>query len=121
MPPKSPIKLTQIYARLLDDALEDIDHVLAWVPAEEATPRCVLDDLEKVKARAKAKFERMDANYETQSVSDELTEDMKTACTKVYDEAKARYEAKLEAIEGSRPCKLEAKLEAVVNRGHRSN
>merc|ERR1712020_37736 len=38
-----------------------------------------------------AKFERMDANYDIQSVSDELTEDMETAHKKVYDEAKARY------------------------------
>ena len=89
MPPKSPIKLTQIHARLLDNALEWIDDVLARVPAEGATPKNVLDDLEEAKALAKAKFGKMDANYEIQSVSDELTEDMKTACTKVYDEAKA--------------------------------
>ena len=91
MPPKDLVKSIQTYARFLDNALELIDGVLARVPAEGATPRSVLNDLEEVKAMAKAKFEKMDANYDIQSVSDELTEDMETAHKKVYDEAKARY------------------------------
>ena len=91
MPPKDLVKSIQAYARFLDQDLEWIDDVLARVPAEGATPRSVLDDLEKVKASAEAKFDKMKMNYEIQSVSDELTEDMETAHTKVYDEAKARY------------------------------
>ena len=36
MPPKDLIKSMQTYARFLDNALEQIDHVLTRVPAEVA-------------------------------------------------------------------------------------
>ena len=91
MPPKSLVKSMQAYARSLDNALEMIDDVLSRVPAEGATPRMVLSELEEAKATAKAKYEKMDANYDTQSVSTEMTDEMELAHTKVYDEAKGRY------------------------------
>ena len=98
MPPKDLVKSIQTYDRLLDNTLERIDSILTRVPAEGATPRGVLDDLEKVKALADAKFDKMEANYEIQSFSGELTENMETAHTKVYDEAKARYEKAMSAV-----------------------
>ena len=129
--PPSLIKSIRALAKFMDDILELRD--------------CHLDrrlsDGEQLKDAAKAKLDKI--NDEIQSASDELTEDMKTACTKVYDEAKARYKKamvaantvlgksevidpdfpnakarseELEAVEDSRPCKLEAKkLEAVEN------
>ena len=84
--PKDPVKSMQTYARLLDNGLEMIDWVLARVPDEGATPKTVRDDLEKAKATAKAKFERMDTNYKILSVSDELTEDMKTKDPFILDQ-----------------------------------
>ena len=98
MPPKDLVKSMQTYARFLDGALELIDNVLTRVPAEGAAPKTVLDDLEKAKAMAEAKFKKMDANYEIQSESDELTEVIETAHTKVYDEAKAKYYKAMQAV-----------------------
>ena len=66
MPPKSLLKSMQAYARLLDNALELIDDILTRVPAEGATPRSILDELDKAKATAMAKFDKMDANYDLQ-------------------------------------------------------
>ena len=50
MPPKDLIKSIQTYARFLDNTLERIDGILARVPAEGATPRGVLNELEEAKA-----------------------------------------------------------------------
>ena len=61
------------------------------MPTEGATPRSILDELDKAKATATAKFDKMDANYDLQSVSDELTDEMEPAHTKAYEEAKQRY------------------------------
>ena len=71
MPPKDLVKSMQTYARFLDNALELIDDVLTRVPAEGATPRAILNELEEAKALAKAKFDKMGTNYEIQSESDE--------------------------------------------------
>ena len=71
MPPKSVIKSMQAYARSLGNALDMIDVILAPAPPEE-----VLLELERAKAIAVVKFERMDENYDLQSVSEDLTEDM---------------------------------------------
>ena len=101
MPPKSLLKSMQAYARLLDNALELIDDILTRVPepTDGATPsRPLLDELEKAKATATAKFDKLDANYDLQSVSDELTEDMETAHTKTYNDAKARYKKAMNAV-----------------------
>ena len=54
-------------------------------------PREVLQELEEAKATAKVKCERMDTNYDIQSVSSELTDEMEAAHTKAYEEAKQRY------------------------------
>ena len=89
------------YARLMDDTLELIDDILTRVPepVDGATPsRSLLDELEKAKATATAKFDKLDANYGLQSVSDELTEDRETAHTKIYDDAKARYKKAMTAV-----------------------
>ena len=88
----------QAYARLMDNALELIDDILTRVPTEGATPRSILDELDKAKATAMAKFDKMDANYDLQSVSDELTEDMETAHTKTYNDAKGRYKKAMHAL-----------------------
>ena len=61
--PKDVVKSMQTYARLLDGALEMIDNVLTRVPAEGAAPKTVLDDLEKAKAKAEARFDSMDADW----------------------------------------------------------
>ena len=98
MPPKSLIKSIQAYARSLDNALEIIDNILTQVPDEGATPRLVLDDLEKAKATAEAKFGKMSENYDIQTQSDELTEDMETAHTKAYEEAQTRYIKTMKAV-----------------------
>lgn len=79
MPPKSVIKSMQAYARSLGNALDMIDVILARIPKGEgapAPPEEVLLELERAKAIAVVKFERMDENYELQSVSEDLTEDM---------------------------------------------
>ena len=89
--PKDLVKSMQTYARLLDGALETIDDLLTQVPAEGAAPKTVLDDLEKAKAKAEARFDSMDESYAIQSSSGELAEDIEKAYTKVYNEAKARY------------------------------
>merc|ERR1712020_733560 len=89
----------QTYARFLDDAIEAIDNILAQVPAEGAAPKTVLDDLAKAKATAEAKFDKMETNYEVQSFSDELTDDIEKAHTKVYEEAKARYDKAMTAVD----------------------
>ena len=84
--PKDLLKSMRAYARLMDNALELIDGILARVPepVDGATPsRSLLDELEKAKTTATAKFDKLDANYDLQSVSDELTEDIETAHTKV--------------------------------------
>ena len=99
MAPKDLVKSMQTYARLLDGALEALDEVLARVPAEGATPKNVLDDLEEAKARAKAKFRRMDENYDIQASSDELTEEIEKAHTKTYEEAEARYKLAMKAVD----------------------
>ena len=81
MPPKDLIKSMQAYARLLGNALDMIDEILTWVPKGEgatAPPRVVLQ-LEDATATAKAKFERMDTNYDIQAVSSKLTDEMETA------------------------------------------
>ena len=99
--PKDLLKSMRAYARLMDNALELIDDILTRVPepTEGATPsRSILDELEKAKATATAKFDKLDANYDLQSVSDELTEDMETAHTKTYNDAKARYKKALQAL-----------------------
>ena len=91
MPPKSLVKSMQAYARFLGNALEMIDDVLSRIPTEGATPRAILSELDEAKAIAKAKFEKMDANYDIQSVSTELTDEMEQAHTKAYEEAKMGY------------------------------
>ena len=134
--PPSLIKSIRALAKFMDDILELRD--------------CHLDrrlsDGEQLKDAAKAKLDKI--NDEIQSASDELTEDMKTACTKVYDEAKARYKKamvaantvlgksevidpdfpnakarseELEAVEDSRPCKLEAKNSMPLRTQDRAN
>ena len=70
-----------------------IDEIMIRIPkAEGATvpPREVLQEFEKAKATAKVKCERMDTNYDIQSVSSKLTDEMEAAYTKAYDEAKQR-------------------------------
>ena len=62
MAPKDMVKSIQTYARFLGTALDAIDKVLTRVPAEGATPKTVLDDLMEAKAKAKAKFERLEEN-----------------------------------------------------------
>ena len=67
MPPKSLIKSMQAYGRSLGNALDMIDEILTRIPKEEgaaAPPREALQELEDAKATAKAKFERMDTNYD---------------------------------------------------------
>ena len=51
----------------------------------------VILQLEDAAATAKAKFEKMDTNYDIQAVSEELTEEMEPAHTKAYENAKQRY------------------------------
>ena len=96
--PKDLVKSMQTYARLLDGALETIDTILTWIPAEGTAPRSVLDDLEKAKAKAEAKLDKMEENYDIQSESGELTEDTETAHAKIYNEAKAKYLKTMEAV-----------------------
>ena len=83
--PKDVIKSMQTFARLLDGALEMVDNVLTRVPAEGAAPRTVLNDLEKAKTKAEARFDSMDESYAIQSSSGELAEDIEKAYTKVYN------------------------------------
>ena len=53
--------------------------------------------MEEAKATAKVKCERMDKNYDLQSVSSKLTDEMEAAYTKAYDEAKQRYRKTMQA------------------------
>ena len=92
--PKDLLKSMRAYARLMDDSIELLDGILARVPepVDGATPsQSLLDELEKAKTTVSVKFDKLDANYGLQSVSDELAEDKEEAHTKIYDEAKARY------------------------------
>ena len=78
------------YARSLGYALDMIDEIMIRIPKAEgatAPPREVLQELEEAKATAKVKCERMDTNYDLQSVLSELTDEMKAAHTKAYEEA----------------------------------
>ena len=91
----------QTYARPLDGALEAVDEVLARIPeggGATAPPR-VLQQLEDAAATATAKFKRMDENYDIQTFSDELTEDIEKAHTKAYEEAKVRYKRAMKAVD----------------------
>ena len=100
MPPKSLVKFMQAYARLLGNALNTIDEILTRIPKDEsaaAPPREALQELEEAKATAKAKFEKMDTNYDIQAVSREMTDEMETAHTKAYEEAEQRYTKTMQA------------------------
>ena len=100
MPPKSLIKSMQAYARSLGNALNTIDEILTRIPMDEgapATPREALRELEEAKATAKAKFKRMDTNYDVQAFSSKLTDEMEAAHTKAYEEAELRYRKTMKA------------------------
>ena len=93
MPPKSLIKSMQAYARSLGNALDMIDEILTRIPeggGATAPLRVILQELDDAKATAKAKFEKMDTNYDIQAVSDKLTDEMEPAHTKAYEEANQR-------------------------------
>ena len=70
MPPKDLVRSMKAYARSLDNAIEQVDYVLTRIPTEgvKAAPRALLLELEEVKVQLKAKFERLDTNYDIQSV-----------------------------------------------------
>ena len=92
MPPKSLIKSIQANARLLGNALDIIDEIMARIPkGENAPPGEVLLKLEEATATAEVKSDQMDKNYDLQSVSEEFTEEMEVAHKKAYDDAKPRY------------------------------
>ena len=91
----------QAYARSLGYPLDKIDEILIQLPKAEgapAPPREVLQELEEAKATAKVKCERMDKNYDIQSVSSELTDEMEAAHMKAYDEAKQRYRKTMHGV-----------------------
>ena len=74
MAPKDLVKSMQTYSRFLDNALEAIDKVLARIPeggGATAPPR-IMQQLEDAATVAKAKFDKLEANYEVQSFSDEF-------------------------------------------------
>ena len=88
------------YARSLGNTLNRIDEILAQILMAEGAPaplREVLQEPEEAKATAKVKFNWMDENYDLQSVSEELTEDMEAAHTKAYDKANQRYSKTMQA------------------------
>ena len=97
MAPKDLVKSMKTYARLLDNAIEHVDHVLARVPAEGTPSRALLLELEKAKAQLETKFERMDLNYDLQAV--EVEDEVEDAHTKVYIDAKVKYNKALKALE----------------------
>ena len=59
---------------------------------------------------ATAKFKRMDENYEIQTFSGELTDDIEKAHTKAYEEAQVRYDRAMTAVDAV----LDAKPVAVA-------